>query len=159
MTTVAAGESVLDEVVWQSLTGAHARFAERLGHAARYHRDIAPFHALADPADPAAWTDLARLAGPGAEVAVAGPVPDVHPGWERVDRIPGVQLVDIALRAEPDPEAAVLTEADVPEMIDLVERTPFLHTGAANGTAIRLYESIGFRLRRHTTFAGYRSTA
>ncbi|GAA2551639.1 hypothetical protein GCM10010435_22280 [Winogradskya consettensis] len=34
--------------------------------------------------------------------------------------------------------------------------TPFLHTGAANTTAIRLYESIGFELRRSTTFGAYR---
>jgi ribosomal protein S18 acetylase RimI-like enzyme len=229
MTAVAVGEAVLDEAVWRSLAGAHARFAERLGRAVRYHPDVAPFHAIADPADPAAWTDLARLAGPGAEVAVAGPVPATHPGWEVVAEIPGVQLVDVSLRAEPDPAAVVLTAADVPEMIDLVERTrpgpfrprtvelgtylgirqggalvamagerlrppgwteisavctdpahrgrglatrlvravaagirargetPFLHTAATNTTAIRLYESIGFRLRRRTTFAGYRA--
>ncbi|MFD5396901.1 GNAT family N-acetyltransferase [Streptomyces sp. NPDC127097] len=30
--------------------------------------------------------------------------------------------------------------------------TPFLHTHASNTTAIRLYESIGFTLRRHTSF-------
>ena len=33
--------------------------------------------------------------------------------------------------------------------------TPFLHTGAGNTSAIRLYESLGFRLRRTTVFAGY----
>ncbi|MFI5801415.1 GNAT family N-acetyltransferase [Streptomyces sp. NPDC051561] len=30
--------------------------------------------------------------------------------------------------------------------------TPFLHTGAHNTSAIRLYESIGFTLRRHSRF-------
>lgn len=30
--------------------------------------------------------------------------------------------------------------------------TPFLHAAASNGNAIRLYESLGFRLRRTTTF-------
>jgi predicted GNAT family acetyltransferase len=34
--------------------------------------------------------------------------------------------------------------------------TPFLHTAAANTAAIRLYESIGFRLRRRTAFGRYR---
>ncbi|WP_406208323.1 GNAT family N-acetyltransferase [Kitasatospora sp. NBC_01560] len=34
--------------------------------------------------------------------------------------------------------------------------TPFLHTSAANSTAIRLYESLGFRLRRKVTFLGLR---
>jgi ribosomal protein S18 acetylase RimI-like enzyme len=221
-------ESVLDAPVWQSLTGVHGRFAERLGRAARYHRDVAPFHALADPADPAAWHDLTRLAGPGAEIAVAGPIPHEHPGWELTAEIPGVQLIDVTRRAEPDPEAVILSAADVPEILDLIARTqpgpfrprtvelgtylgirrggaliamagerlrppgwteisavctdpayrgqglatrlvravaagirargetPFLHTSATNTSAIRLYESIGFRLRRHTTFAGYR---
>ncbi|MBP0454576.1 GNAT family N-acetyltransferase [Kitasatospora sp. RG8] len=34
--------------------------------------------------------------------------------------------------------------------------TPFLHTSAGNATAIRLYESLGFRLRRKVTFLGLR---
>jgi len=183
---------------------------------------------VADPPEPASWVDLAELAGPGAEVAVAGPVPAEHPGSELVAEIPGVQLVDVSLRAEPNPESARLTAADVPEILDLIARTrpapfrprtielgtylgirqdralvamagermrspgwteisavctdpayrgrglatslvravaagirargetPFLHTAASNAPAIRLYESIGFRLRRRTTFGCYR---
>jgi ribosomal protein S18 acetylase RimI-like enzyme len=220
--------SVLDDAVWQSLAGAHARFAQGYGRAVRYHPDVAPFHGLADPADPGAWADLAELAGPGAEVAVAGPVPAAHPGWEVADRVGGVQLVDESLRAEPDPEAVPLTADDVPEVLDLIARTrpgpfrprtielgtylgirrdgaliamagerlhppgwteisavctdpahrgrglatrlvravaagirargetPFLHTAAGNTAAIRLYESIGFRLRTRTAFGLYR---
>ncbi|MGW0712659.1 GNAT family N-acetyltransferase [Streptomyces sp. NPDC002643] len=34
--------------------------------------------------------------------------------------------------------------------------TPFLHASAANTNAIRLYESLGFRLRRTTRFVGAR---
>ncbi|MEW2298359.1 GNAT family N-acetyltransferase [Streptomyces sp. NPDC006655] len=34
--------------------------------------------------------------------------------------------------------------------------TPFLHTGAENTTAVRLYESLGFRLRRRTAFIAAR---
>ncbi|OIJ93894.1 GNAT family N-acetyltransferase [Streptomyces sp. MUSC 14] len=34
--------------------------------------------------------------------------------------------------------------------------TPFLHTGAQNTNAIRLYESLGFRLRRSTAFGAAR---
>jgi len=30
--------------------------------------------------------------------------------------------------------------------------TPFLHAAASNTSAIRLYESLGFRLRRPLTF-------
>jgi ribosomal protein S18 acetylase RimI-like enzyme len=34
--------------------------------------------------------------------------------------------------------------------------TPFLHAAAENGTAIRLYESLGFRVRRQVTFVSLR---
>jgi ribosomal protein S18 acetylase RimI-like enzyme len=225
----ALDQRVLDNPAWASLFGAHARFAEVHGRAARYQGEVAPFHALADPADPRAWADLAELAGPGAEVALAGAPLTGFPGWEVVGSIGGVQYVDVSLRATPDPEAVVLTAADVPEMLDLVRRTepgpfrprtielgtylgirrdgalvamagerlhppgwteisavctdpfhrkqglstrlvravaagirargetPFLHTAATNTTARRLYESIGFALRRQTTFGLYRS--
>lgn len=35
--------------------------------------------------------------------------------------------------------------------------TPFLHTSAENANAIRLYESLGFVLRRRVTFAGFQA--
>lgn len=230
MTTLGAGTHVLDNAAWQSLNGPHAGFAERYGRAARYPAEVAPFHALAEAADPLCWADLATLAGPGAEVAVAGSPPPRHPGWELVHEVAGAQFVDASLRTSPAPEAVRLTAADVPEILDLVERTrpgpfrprtvemgsylgirrggaliamagerlhppgwteisavctdpahrgqglatrlvravaagirargetPFLHTAAANTTAIQLYEAIGFRLRRHTAFGLYRHT-
>ncbi|MEU8893556.1 GNAT family N-acetyltransferase [Streptomyces sp. NPDC048442] len=216
---------LLDNAAWAALTGPHSRFAERLGRAARYPADVAPFTALDDPADPRAWDDLARLVGPGAAVSVAG-VPDggVPDGWRTEHSIAGVQLADTSLYAEPAPEAVRLGPADVPEVLELIaltkpgpflprtvelgtylgirdhgrliamagerlhppgwteisavcthpdrrgrglatrlvravaagirERgeTPFLHTAASNTDAIRLYESIGFTLRRTTRF-------
>jgi ribosomal protein S18 acetylase RimI-like enzyme len=226
MTTV--DTAVLDNAAWASLHGVHARFAQVNGLAARYDPDVAPFHALADPADPQAWSDLAELVGPEVEIAVAGGPERPFPGWMITNRVAGVQLVDVALEASPDPEAIVLGTSDVPEMLDLVDRnrpgpfrpgtvqlgtylgirragkliamagerlhpsgwteisavctdtayrgqglatglvravaagirdrgeTPFLHTGAANTTAIRLYESIGFEVRRTTLFGTYR---
>jgi predicted GNAT family acetyltransferase len=35
--------------------------------------------------------------------------------------------------------------------------TPFLHAAASNVNAIRLYESLGFQLRRTVTFTGLRA--
>lgn len=86
---------LLDNPVWAALTGPHARFAERAGRAVRYPLDVCPFAAPADPADPAAWDDLAELVGPDTVTAVTGAraVPD---GWEIVERGQGVQLVDTA---------------------------------------------------------------
>ncbi|MGW0816645.1 GNAT family N-acetyltransferase [Streptomyces viridiviolaceus] len=218
----------LDNAAWAALTGPHAHFAERVGRAARYPSDVAVFAALADPADPAAWADLHRLAGPAAAVAVPG-ADGVPEGWRTSDAVPGVQLVDTALRAEPDPEAVPLGPADVPEILELVARTrpgpflprtvllgtylgirhrgrlialagerlrlpgwteisavctdpdhrgrglatrlvravaagirergdtPFLHAAASNTRAIGLYESLGFTLRRRTTFLEVRT--
>ena len=190
----------------------------------RYPVDVSPWLALPDEPDADDWADLAALGGPGAEVPLAGSVGEVPEGWEITFPVDGVQLVDDGLAAAPDPEAVRLGPADVPEILDLVERTrpgpflprtiemgtylgirrdgalvamagerlhppgwteisavctdpaargeglatrlilavahgirergetPFLHTGAGNTHAIRLYESLGFRLRRTTAF-------
>jgi GNAT superfamily N-acetyltransferase len=217
----------LDNPVWTSITGAHADLAELAGRAGRYRVDVAPFAGLRDPADPAAWADLAGLTGPGGTVVmINGDEPPA--GWRLDGGIPGVQMVAVDLRAEPDPAAVPLVPADVPEMLELIRRTepgpfrdrtidlggylgvrhegrliamagqrmrpagwteisavctdadfrgrglasrlvravavgivargetPFLHAAAANTGAIRLYESMGFALRRTVTFAQYR---
>ncbi|GLZ43133.1 GNAT family N-acetyltransferase [Actinokineospora sp. NBRC 105648] len=131
-----ADERVLDNPIWAALTGPHAHFAERHGDAARYPLDVAPFLALADDAPTSAWADVATLAGPGAEVTVPGTaVPPAD--WEITFSIDGVQLVDESLRTAPDPEAILLTKADVPEMLALVQRTqpgPFLPRTIELGT-------------------------
>jgi ribosomal protein S18 acetylase RimI-like enzyme len=221
---------VLDNPAWAALTGPHRRFAETVGRAARYLTDVSPFTALADPADPRAWDDLATLVGPGAVTPVSG-VPAPPDGWEILEVGQGVQLVATALRAERAAEAVRLGPDDVPEILDLIaltepgpflprtvelgtylgirhsgrliamagERlrppgwteisavctdpahrgrglatrlvravaagirdrgdTPFLHASAANTEAIRLYESIGFTLRRRSTFHLLRTPA
>jgi ribosomal protein S18 acetylase RimI-like enzyme len=222
-TSTVAADSALDNPVWASLTGAHAHLAQARTLAARYPADVAPFAAVADPADDRSWRELAALIGPGARALVtgAGGPPDE---WEVVEAGTGVQLVDSTLRAERDDESIVLTSDDVPEILSLIERTkpgpflprtielgsyfgirrdgalvamagerlhppswteisavctdpayrgqglatrlvrtvaagvrdrgetPFLHAAAANTDAIRLYESIGFVLRRVTRF-------
>lgn len=218
----------LDNAVWAALNGPHARFAERLGRAARYPADVYDFAALAEPTDPAAWADLRELVGPGTVVRLK-PVDDVPSGWDVVGGGQGVQLVDTALRSAPAPEAVRLGPDDVPEILDLVARTrpgpflkravelgtylgirhqgrliamageripppgwteisavcthpehrgrglgtrlvravaagirargdiPFLHAAAGNTQALRLYESIGFTLRRRSPILLVRS--
>lgn len=219
------GAPILDNPAWGSLTGHHARLAERYGQAARLPADVSPFTALADPDDERSWHDLATLVGPGSPVVVTGSLEAIPDGWTVLERGQGVQFVDTSLAAEPDPEAVRLGPPDVPEMLDLVARTQpgpflprtielgtylgirrqaklvamagerlhppgwveisavctdpayqgqglatrlvkavahgirgreeqaFLHTAATNERAIRLYQSIGFTLRRTTTFA------
>ncbi|MCE7001113.1 GNAT family N-acetyltransferase [Saccharothrix sp. S26] len=129
-------DSPLDNPAWASLTGPHARFAERHGRALRYRPDVATFAALPDRPDERTWADLAALAGPGAIAPIT--TPHTPPAdWEVVDRIDAVQLVDDGVRAAEEPEAIRLGPADVPEMLDLVRRTrpgPFLPRTVELGT-------------------------
>jgi ribosomal protein S18 acetylase RimI-like enzyme len=217
--------TVLDNPVWAALDGPHARFAQRVGGAARYDPDVTGFAALVDRADPRAWADLATLVGPGGSVAISGDEVEPPDGWHIQFRGPGVQLIDEELETVDDIEAVSLGAADVPDILDLVERTrpgpfqartvelgtylgirrggklvamagervhppgwteisavctddayrgqglatrlvravaagirrrgetPFMHAAASNINAIRLYESLGFRLRKRTVFA------
>ena len=129
--------SPLDNPTWASLTGPHARFAERRGRAVRYPEDVAPFLGLPDAPDEQDWLDVAELAGPGAVVVLAATAARPPSGWEVLDALPGVQLVAESVAAAPDPEAVRLGLADVPEMLDLVERTkpgPFRKRTAELGT-------------------------
>lgn len=215
--------SPLDNPTWTSLTGPHARFAERHGQVLRYHPDVAPFLALPDQPDDDVWADIAALAGPGTVVPLTGSLtPPAH--WEVVEQFAGVQLVDDGVRPAEAPEAVRLGAADVPEMLDLVERTepgpfrqrtvelgtylgirrdgaliamagerlrppgwteisavctdpahrgqglatrlvlalvasirargetPLMHAAASNTSAIRLYETLGFRVRTQVRF-------
>jgi ribosomal protein S18 acetylase RimI-like enzyme len=127
------GVHPLDNPVWAALAGPHAQFAEGGAKARRYPADISPFAAISALDDPEAWAELAEVVGPGhLTVMPAGPsLPEHVPaGWKVEESFEGVQLLATqALRPVPDPEAVVLGAADVPEMIDLVERTnpgPFL---------------------------------
>lgn len=228
---------VLNNPVWATLTGPHSHLAERNGSAARYRADVSPFAALADFSDPQAWSDLAELLGPGAEVLVTGAV-SAPAHWKVVFGLQGVQMVASSDIEHADVEHAVedagaepLSVDDVPEMLDLAARTepgpfrpgtielgrylgirrngklvamagermrppgwteisavctdeayrgqglasrlmnalaadirargetPFLHASANNTNAIRLYQSLGFTLRRHTTFMVVRAPA
>ncbi|MEU3737315.1 GNAT family N-acetyltransferase [Streptomyces sp. NPDC032198] len=214
----------MDNPAYAALNGPHARFAERRGRVVRYPLDVSPWLGLPDAPEADDWADLAALAGPGADVPLAGVRVGLPEGWEVTFDIAGVQLVDDGVAAAPDAEAVRLGAADVPEMLDLVRRTqpgpflprtvelgtylgirrggalvamagerlrppgwteisavctdpavrgeglatrlvlavadgirargetPFLHTAARNVGAIRLYESLGFRLRRTTRF-------
>ncbi|WP_329193542.1 MULTISPECIES: GNAT family N-acetyltransferase [unclassified Streptomyces] len=121
-TLTATGAHPLDNPVWAALTGTHRDFAEVAGRAARYQPDANAFAALADPADPLAWADLASLVGPGREVWLTG-LPTPPDGWRTLRSIPGVQLDGREVRAEADPEAVRLGPADVPEMLELVRLT------------------------------------
>ncbi|MEU6660173.1 GNAT family N-acetyltransferase [Streptomyces sp. NPDC046821] len=84
----------------------------------------------------------------GALVAMAGE--RLHPpGWTEISGV----CTDPAHRGQGLAARLVLAVA-----AGIRERgeTPFLHTSAGNTNAIRLYETLGFRLRRTTKFAAAR---
>lgn len=220
--------SPLDNPTWYSLQGAHARFAETIGEAARYDPEVAPFAALADNPSLACWADLTALFGAGAELVLVDAPAGVPSSWRLLGETRGVQLTGEKLDVASDPDAIVLGPDDVPEMLDLIERTkpgpfrkrtidlgsylgirvegeliamagerlqppgwteisavctderfrgrglgsrliravghgirergdiPFLHASAQNTNAIRLYESMGFVLRRQRVFTAWK---
>ena len=119
----------LDNPVFAALTGEQAQFAVRYRNAVRYRPDISPFGAVADEASAGDWADAARLTGAGQVTLFVRSSAAPPEGWEVVGGRPGVQLVAEDLDPAPDPEAIALTAADVPEMLELTERTkpgPFL---------------------------------
>lgn len=224
--------TALDNPVWAALTGVHAHLAEGSGAGRRYPEDVSPFSGLADQHDPAAWADLAGLAGPGRSLLVPALAVVPPAGFTVEAALPGVQLVATQeFRSESSGRVVELTEDDVDDVLDLVRRTrpgpfgrrtrllgrylgirvdgkllamagerlrvgpateisavctdpaargqglattvvravaqgirdrgelPFLHAAAQNTTAIRLYENLGFTLRRTVDFATVRTPA
>ncbi|MFG1916974.1 GNAT family N-acetyltransferase [Micromonospora sp. NPDC048898] len=85
----------------------------------------------------------------GALVAMAGE--RLHPpGWTEISAVctaPEVRGQGLATRLVRAVAAGIRARGG----------RPFLHAAASNTTAIRLYESLGFRLRRHTTFRAVRA--
>jgi ribosomal protein S18 acetylase RimI-like enzyme len=145
----------LDNPVLKSLTGPHARFAERRGNVLRYPVDVCPLAAMPGEPDEADWTDAAELAGPGVWLALAATEIAPPAGWEVRLIGDGVQMTGDDLDAAADPEAVPLGAADVPEMLELTARTkpgPFLPRTAELGTYLgirrdgRLVAMAGERL-------------
>jgi ribosomal protein S18 acetylase RimI-like enzyme len=130
---------VLKNPVWAALSGPQACFAEAAGDAAAYSSDISPVCAVADLADPSAWRDLAKLTD---RALLTGPSITAPPGWDEVSRMTGVQMVGHGMTGADDPAAVVLTETDVPEILDLVERA---QPGPFRKRTIELGRYLGIR--------------
>jgi ribosomal protein S18 acetylase RimI-like enzyme len=132
-------QGVLENPAWAALTGPQACYAEASGDAARYPSDISPFCAVADLADPRGWRDLRELTD---RALLTGPEITAPPGWEPVLAVGGVQMVGHGMTGVEDPEAVVLTENDVPEILELVERAK---PGPFRKRTIELGRYLGLR--------------
>jgi ribosomal protein S18 acetylase RimI-like enzyme len=139
----------LDDPVGASLRGHHAHLARRLGGARTYDPGVATFSALPADPGPAQWADLARLLGRGAFADLFS-CPAVPPAdWEPEFVLEGRQLVfsgDPPSRADAVAGVVELGAEDVPEMLDLVERTrpgPFQPRTHEFGTYLGVRDANG----------------
>jgi hypothetical protein len=92
-------------------------------------------------------------------VTIAGACAVIHPGWQVDGSIAGVQLVGVSLRPAPAPDAVRLGAADVPEILDLIDRTqpgPFRRRAVELGTHLGLRSADGRLIAGRTDFTAYR---
>ena len=136
---------VLDNCAWSSLTGNHQSLSSRCGSAIRYVPDVSIFGAVENMHARSAWSDLAELVEPGGGLALIGDELDLPDGWEYSWRGTGVQMVGTSrLAPSRDGAATLLTDDDVPDMLDLVARTqpgPFTKRTIALGAYLGIREN------------------
>jgi ribosomal protein S18 acetylase RimI-like enzyme len=137
----------LDNPVWYALTGPHSHFADGDGRARSYQRDVAPFAAIPDNPDGAAWGALANLAGPAGTTVIFRPVVAKPPAdWEVIFRVPTFQMVATEQIGETDDSFVHLGAGDVTEMVSLAARTkpgPFFERTHELGSYIGLRDREG----------------
>ena len=141
----------LDNPAWFALDGPQSAIAERKGRVLRFQPDFCPFYGM--PAEPTAqdWADAAALAGPGGLVTLAATMIPFPEHWELAWGGEGVQMVAwesvgrtvLADDTGPaDDEIVRLGPADVPEMLEVVERTK---PGPFRSRTIELGTYLGIR--------------
>jgi len=137
---------VLDNPVWHALSGPQATVAEGCGRALRFDPELAPFAGLPDDVTGDDWDALRALVGPdGVAIIVRGSI-DPPPDWETVFAAGGAQMVwdgDAGIARDQWPATVdVLTPADVPDILALVERT---QPGPMRKRTIELGTYLGIR--------------
>lgn len=119
-------DHILDNFAWHALNTHHANFAIGEGLAKRYPPAIAPFVGLAENTD-AALHDLAEISKTGDFVVLeASNLPSQIPGWTTRISFEVIQMVCDQNLPEAEGGAiqvSILTDADVPEMMNLVKLT------------------------------------
>ena len=132
----------LDDPAWSALAGPHAGLAIRSGRAARYPAEVSPFAAVA-ALDDDALRELAGIVRSGEFVAVFAP-PDAPFGaaWQPVARIEVVQMVCEQPVPLPERQPALLSSADVADMLALVESA---RPGPFGPRTLEMGRYVGFR--------------
>ena len=148
--------SVLDEPIWSSLNGAHARLAEGGRLARRYPPEIGPLTGLAAQTKEC-YAELASLLGPD-DVAVQFLSEDAAAptGWTTTRRIVMFQM--ICRTPPPAPKRTdwiELSKEDVPAMLEITKITL---PGPFRPRTIELGGYVGFKEGgRLAAMAGYRT--
>ena len=115
---------LLDNIVWHTLTGAHAPYSSGSNTARRYAKGFTPIVGFADNAVP----DLEALRAhcvPGEHFYCGGWSGAVPPGWELHEDTTMLQMVWDAPMPDPAPDLGMtrLGSADAPAMLELVALT------------------------------------
>jgi predicted GNAT family acetyltransferase len=118
----------LDNVIWNALTTRNAQFAEGLGEARRFVREVSPLAAFREECAEG-YAALAELLTAEATVGLFLDQPyEMRPGWSYVAGAPLLQMVcengkARTSRPVPMPEIVELSPQDSPEMIELTSLT------------------------------------
>lgn len=156
MPNSAADPQLLNDPVWNALTGPHRHFAvathgdNGTARALRYRVDVAPFAVLRDVTDHRAWHDLAELCGPEGRAALESPgsqAISAPPGWTVTTVFSLAQMIAPTNGLTPD--ASLPTETpvaldmrDAAEMIALAELT---RPGPFTASTVELGGYLGVR--------------
>lgn len=145
--------TLLDNPIWHTLNSHHEHLAIRGEGTARYPADILGAVALPDNSG-RGFTKLRDLVETNEIVGIMGSLPEDLSGWEVVHIDQTRQLIHEDLKSVTRVDAVVLTAADVPEMIDLVN---VAQPGPFSPRAIELGQFLGVRQDGHlVAMAGQR---
>ena len=146
---------LLDNPIWSSLTTGHAHLALGDEVARRYPPAISPLTGLSR-SGPETVASLEAVVEIGDDIGIFGPVAPLPPNWETLRQACITQMirVDDAPLPEGEIEAVTLGDADVDQMLALVELT---EPGPFRPRTIELGRYIGVRERgRLIAMAGER---
>src|SRR5205823_8548878 len=137
-------ERLLDNPVWSCLTTRHAHLALGRASARRYPAAISPITGFPDdrPADIGALESLVDV---GDDMGAVGPrVPELRSNWETLFEAAVTQMIrtEHSPLPEGDVDVVILAEADVADMLALVELT---QPGPFRPRTIELGRFIGIR--------------
>jgi ribosomal protein S18 acetylase RimI-like enzyme len=154
----ASAKHLLDNIMWNSLTGPHARFASGMRGARRYSRGFSPIVGFRDPESPD-FAALAPFCEPGEQFYCdiwSGPAP---PGWQIDKEATMFKMVWEAVMPENDdaPDAVPLGTEHAAQAVELATLT---NPGPFGLRTIELGEYFGYFEGSHLiAMAGERMAA